>query len=175
MSFTASALVLTWIALLFMGLVISGLVRQVHQLQQALRRSVGGQISGGAVGMTPPSVHGIDMAAVKLLIFLDDECQSCARLLTQLDSSLPPGGARSNIALVYRRSVSPYAETVGTQTAGNADELFRAVGVTAIPFAASISSQGRIEEARPIGSISQLRSMLTVIGLDRLTTADRSE
>ncbi|WP_283138963.1 hypothetical protein [Rhizohabitans arisaemae] len=72
MSFTTTAVLLTWVAILLLGLVVSGLIRQVHALTGA--PSALGPAPGTAFpGFTGPA----------LLLFLDEGCPVCSEVLAE--------------------------------------------------------------------------------------------
>ncbi|MFJ2067838.1 hypothetical protein ACIOHF_02195 [Streptomyces albidoflavus] len=83
-----SALLLSWVAIALLALVVSGLVRQVHQLSR-----------GGVArvprhpGVTPgsPAPHAgelLDEGQETLLLFLSAECRTCAEVLDEADRLL---------------------------------------------------------------------------------------
>ena len=85
MSFQTSALILSWIAILLLALVVSGLVRQVHAMSSGLvqRRpeSVGLRPGSPAPGFA--RLAPVPPAAPLVLLFLDPDCGTCAEVLAE--------------------------------------------------------------------------------------------
>ncbi|MBM0256965.1 hypothetical protein [Micromonospora sp. 4G55] len=83
MSFQTSALILSWIAILLLALVVSGLVRQVHAL------STGTVGRPGSVGLRPgsPAPRFRDLAppspATLVLLFLDPAARPATNCSTR--------------------------------------------------------------------------------------------
>lgn len=167
MSFTASALVLTWVALLLLSLVVAGLVRQIHELQQAAPPGTDRRGPRGRLGAVVPPVPGIDTSAVRLLLLLDADCDACTILLDGVRSTLSPTVLRTGVALLYADEIDPRAARLGAALAGDAGGVFDAVGATALPYGVALGGDGRVAAAGPVGAVSQLMPLLSAAGLDR--------
>ena len=166
MSFTASALILTWVALLLLGLVVAGLVRQVHALQRDLPTAAARRTPQGRIGAVVPPIHGIDTARVRLLLLLDADCSACAGLLAGVRTTLSSRVVRDHIALLYADVTDPTAAEVGAPVVAGADDVFTAVGATALPYGVALDADGRVAAATPVGGVSQLLPLIAAAGLD---------
>ncbi|MEH0819987.1 MULTISPECIES: hypothetical protein [unclassified Micromonospora] len=158
MSFQTSALILSWIAILLLALVVSGLVRQVHAL------STGAAGRPGSVGLRPgsPAPRFRDLAppspATLVLLFLDPGCATCDHLLDAAAEQLP----RTDVVLrvLYRDTVPPRAAERPMSVLGEQADLFDRYDAIATPFAVVIDPTGRIRRSEPVGSGAALRHLL---------------
>lgn len=158
MSFQTSALILSWIAILLLALVVSGLVRQVHAL------STGTVGRPGSVGLRPgsPAPRFRDLApptpATLVLLFLDPGCATCDQLLDAVAEQVP----RTDVVLrvLYRDAVPPRAADLPMTVLGEQAELFDRYDAIATPFAVVIDATGRIRRSEPVGSGPALRHLL---------------
>lgn len=166
MSFTASALVLTWAALLLLSLVVAGLVRQVHELQRATPVGPDRSAPRGRVGAIVPPIAGVDLARRRLLLLLDAECDACATLLAGLSATLSPSVIDTGMALLYADEPDPDAGRLGAPVVDDAQPVFDAVGATALPYGVALDADGRVAAATPVGRVGQLLPLLAAAGLD---------
>ncbi|MEV0724739.1 hypothetical protein AB0I37_18395 [Micromonospora purpureochromogenes] len=158
MSFQTSALILSWIAILLLALVVSGLVRQVHAL------STGTVGRPGSVGLRPgsPAPRFRDLAppspATLVLLFLDPGCATCDHLLDAAAGHIE----RTDVVLrvLYRDSVPPRAADLPMTVLGEQADLFDRYDAIATPFAVVIDATGRIRRSEPVGSGVALRHLL---------------
>ncbi|MFC8617922.1 hypothetical protein ACFT9M_16115 [Micromonospora purpureochromogenes] len=158
MSFQTSALILSWIAILLLALVVSGLVRQVHAL------STGTVGRPGSVGLRPgsPAPRFRDLAppspATLVLLFLDPGCATCEQLLDAAAEHI----RRTDVVLrvLYRDSVPPRAADLPMTVLGEQADLFDRYDAIATPFAVVIDATGRIRRSEPVGSGAALRHLL---------------
>jgi hypothetical protein len=159
MSFQTSALILSWIAILLLALVVSGLVRQVHALSNgAVRRrpeSVGlrpGAPAPGFAQLAPAS------PVTLVLLFLDRGCGVCAEVLSEATGWA--GRADLTLRVLYRDSVPTQAGGLPLTVLGGQAELFERYDVVATPFATVIDPAGRVRRVEPVGSRAALRHLL---------------
>ncbi|MEU5790291.1 hypothetical protein ABZ754_21510 [Micromonospora purpureochromogenes] len=158
MSFQTSALILSWIAILLLALVVSGLVRQVHAL------STGTVGRPGSVGLRPgsPAPRFRDLAppspATLVLLFLDPGCATCDQLL----AAAAEHARRTDVVLrvLYRDTVPPRAADLPMTVLGEQADLFDRYDAIATPFAVVIDATGRIRRSEPVGSGVALRHLL---------------
>lgn len=158
MSFQTSALILSWIAILLLALVVSGLVRQVHALSNG---TVG---RPGSVGLRPgsPAPRFRDLAppspATLVLLFLDDGCATCDQLLDQAAEQVQQTDAV--LRVLYRHTVPPQVANLPMTVLGEQADLFDRYDAIATPFAVVIDVTGRIQRSEPVGSRVALRHLL---------------
>jgi hypothetical protein len=158
MSFQTSALILSWVAILLLALVVSGLVQQVHAL------------SGGAVrrpeqpGLPPGSpAPGLDRLAPDrpvplLLLFLSEDCRTCANAL---DVAAGHAG-RQDVAVraLYAGPAPASAADLPLRVHGEQADLFGRYDAIATPFAVVVDPTGRVVRSEPLGSEAALRTLL---------------
>ncbi|UED87822.1 hypothetical protein [Streptomyces profundus] len=160
MDFVTSALLVSWIAIALLALVVSGLVRQVHQLSKG-----GVARSTGHLGVTPgsPAPHADDLLAEghdTLLLFLSAECRTCGEVLAEADR-FAGGPAADSLRL---RAV--YAGAAPAHTGGavpvtdHRPDLFTAYDAIATPFAVLVGAGGRVVRSEPLGSAAALSELL---------------
>ncbi|MFG1952051.1 hypothetical protein [Micromonospora sp. NPDC048830] len=165
MSFQTSALILSWIAILLLALVVSGLVRQVHALSSgAVQRrpeSVGLRPGSPAPGLARlvPAPSAVPL----VLLFLDRECGTCAEVLAEAAGQVDP--ARLEFRVLYRDDPPAHAAGLPVTVLGGQGELFERYDVLVTPFATVVDRAGRVLRAEPLGSRAALRRLLD--GLDR--------
>jgi len=158
MSFQTSALILSWIAILLLALVVSGLVRQVHAL------STGTVGRPGSVGLRPgsPAPRFRDLAppspATLILLFLDDGCATCDQLLDEAAEQVQR--TRTVLRVLYRDTVPPQAAELPMTVLGEQADLFDRYEALATPFAVVIDETGRVRGSEPVGSRVALRHLL---------------
>jgi hypothetical protein len=159
MSFYGSALLLAWVAIVLLGLTVSGLVRQVHALSsghQPERLEV-----DLLTGTQAPTVDGLvwDRQRTNVLLFVDASCHSCAQVLPYLDTLSEEttsdtaftalfvghdGGFRTDHVRVLTRQAS----------------AFEQYQVPLTPFGVKVSSEGVLIAAAPIGSDKMLKDFV---------------
>jgi hypothetical protein len=161
MSFQTSALILSWVAILLLALVVSGLIRQVHAL------SAGGGQRPGSLGPPPGSpAPGIDLLAPDrrrpvVLLFLSENCRTCAEALDEAGRA-GPGGVPVR-ALYAGAGPAATGDQPVPIDSGQA-ELFERYDVIVTPFAVVVDRTGRVVSAEPVGSGAALRGVLDRAG-----------
>ncbi len=158
MSFQTSALILSWVAILLLALVVSGLVRQVQQLSStAVRRP---EPIGLRPGAPAPELSTLAprSAANLVLLFLQPGCGTCAELLDE-------AGRRTDrealeFRALYRGGVPPEAADLPVTAFGDRADLFERYDAIATPFAVVVDSGGRVRHSEPVGSRAALRHLL---------------
>lgn len=159
MDFVTSALLVSWVAIALLALVVSGLVRQVHQLSR------GGAVrTSGRLGVTPGSraPHSGELLAEgreTLLLFLSAECRTCADVLTEAERLAEPEEADApRVQALYADAAPTTATTV--PVIDHRPDLFTAYDAIATPFAVVVDATGRVVRSEPLGSPDALRELL---------------
>ena len=113
MSFQTSALILSWVAILLLALVVSGLVRQVQQLSSTAMRHP--EPVGLPPGAPAPAFHTLAplSTATTVLLFLQPGCGTCTELLDE--ASRHDDLDALQFRVLYREGVPPEA----AQSAGH--------------------------------------------------------
>ena len=154
MSFQTSALIVTWAALLLLALVVSGLVRQVHQLSSGGARRT--DRLGPRPGSPAPGLAGLGVRAPAVLLFLSEDCHTCAGVLEEAGRL---GFAGQVVGLYGGAGPTPPRGSGGAGQGGQAG-VFGRYGGVGTPFAVIVGRDGRIERSEPIGSPAALRALL---------------
>jgi hypothetical protein len=161
MSFQTSGLILSWIAILLLALVVSGLVRQVHAL------SGSGTLSQGSLGPRPgsraPALDRLapDRATPMVLLFLSRDCRTCAEVLEEAGSA-----GRDGVMLraLYGGEAPAGAVDSGVSVHADQAELFERYDAIVTPFAVVVDRAGRVVRSEPIGSRAAFRGLLDAVG-----------
>lgn len=136
MSFTASALLVSWVAIALLGFALAGVLARVHRLERALGGEEAVPVSIGRRLALP----GLD-AGPALALFVDPGCASCDRAAATM--------AGDHRARVVRRDDDP--------------EAFAVLDVRATPFAVVADADLRIVTALPVGSPTRLAEAIATL------------
>lgn len=159
MDFVTSALLVSWVAIALLALVVSGLVRQVHQLSRG-----GVTRAPGRLGVTPGSraPHAGEVLAEgreTLLLFLSPDCRTCAEVLTEAERlDERPSTDVPQVRVVYADAAPTTAPTI--PVFDHRPDLFTAFDAIATPFAVVVDATGRVARSEPLGSPAALRELL---------------
>ncbi|MGW1818918.1 hypothetical protein ACWCQM_35825 [Streptomyces sp. NPDC002125] len=179
MDFTTSALIASWAAIALLALVVSGLIRQVHQLSRTQPHRP------GRVGIAPgaqapgldaarPGPAGLDgllaPGRVALLLFLDADCRTCGQVLAeagawtarQADDAATPQvlGLYANSGPKGDAGSGPEGVEGAVPVRDHRPELFAAYDIPATPYAVVIDPERRIVRSEPLGSPTALLRLL---------------
>lgn len=157
MGVTTTALLLAWLAILILALAMAGLLRQLEEIRHQLPRA--GRRLGPALNQPAPSIQGLEIGEPMLLIFADQHCLTCERLLDALEAD--PDRFDLNVVALYRRDVMPNRPRILTLVGQH--EAFARFGITLTPFAVLIDALGSVVVADVVDSIE---------ALDRLVQGD---
>jgi hypothetical protein len=185
MDFTTSALIASWAAIALLALVVSGLVRQVHQLSRAQPHRPGragitlGAPAPGLGTAGPVDPAGLDGLLTPgrpaLLLFLDAGCGTCVQVLAEAgawtirqglahdqgpDQGAPAQDPLAPQVLALYAGPAPEAGDGTLPVRGGHADLFTAYDVPATPYAVAIDVEGRIARSEPLGSPTALLRLL---------------
>ncbi len=170
MDFTTSAVIASWAAIALLALVVSGLIRQVHQLSRTQPHRP------GRVGVAPgaqapgldaarPDPAGLDSILTPdraaLLLFLDADCRTCVQVLAEAGAWTVRQGddAAAPQVLGLYAGAGPQAEGA-VPVMDHRPELFTAYDIPATPYAVAVDPQRRIVRSEPLGSPTALLRLL---------------
>lgn len=154
MSFMTSALIVTWIALLLLAFVVSGLVRQVHALSAGTThrpRAVGPRAGGPAPGLEPLATE-----LPAMLLFLSPGCRTCGDVLDEAAAS----ATGMSLHALYPGPVPDRPVPPRVTVHGGQDRLFATYDAVATPFAVVVGADGRVARSGPVGSRAALGDLL---------------
>ncbi|MFI6085701.1 hypothetical protein ACIBBB_32940 [Streptomyces sp. NPDC051217] len=169
MDFTTSAVIASWAAIALLALVVSGLIRQVHQLSRTQPHRP------GRVGIAPGApAPGLDAARFDaagldglltqgragLLLFLDADCRTCGEVLAEAGVWTARQGATAPAVLGLYAGAGPQADEGPVPVRDHRPELFTAYDIPATPYAVAIDPEGRITRSEPLGSPTALLRLL---------------
>lgn len=161
LSFEQSALLLAWVAIVLLALAMSGLLRQVHALTEALQ---GGRRTavGPAAGTVVPKLAGLDGVARSLLLFVEPACPACDRALERLVTAARNGSDSVGYLVVYRGDATAVQDTAVT-TITHADRVFSDLGVTVTPTAVALDERRTVIASAPVGSPELVEQFLDYV------------
>lgn len=139
MSFTASALVVSWVAIGLLGFALAGVLARVHRLEREL---AGSRPAATPVGQPLP-LPDVEQGPL-LALFVDRDCGACERAADGVDDLVDQGRA-----VVYWRDEAP--------------EVFGAVDVPISPFAIVVDDGLRVVTAQPVGSPKRLDEAIAAL------------
>ncbi|HKF00137.1 MAG TPA: hypothetical protein VKG45_14550 [Actinomycetes bacterium] len=159
LSFEQTALVLAWAAIVLLAFAVSGLLRQVHALAEALQGRGRGP-AGPPTGTVAPAIPELDGADRSLLLFADADCPACEQALERL-AGFDTRGTGVARAVLYRGD-APERHT-GVTTIPHAGDVFGALGVTVTPSAVALDEHRRVIASGPVGSPELVEQFLAYL------------
>lgn len=169
---TTALLVLVCVLAVTVFVMFSALIEMFHQLKQVRDhlemfdkpRPV--ELAPGAIGSTPSTVGlpGIlDDAGEAVVLFLSNRCQTCFQLADSLRGALPaklwlvvlPVGGTDAAEFTNQFELRGERVLVDGEM-----QIATKLGVDSTPIAIGVST-GRIQQARSVPSVRQLRAMLS--------------
>jgi hypothetical protein len=159
MGVETSLLLLAWIAILLLAFGLSGLLRQVRALSTQVRGPEARL--GPEVGTFAPRSEALGLVPGNpaLLIFVQDVCPTCDAVLERLTAIQGDDAGDLSIMAVFRGSTNGFGST-RVKTVANQDELFDQFHIPVTPFGVLLDRDGRIAEARPLGSLALFEQLL---------------
>lgn len=171
MSLTATALLLSWVAIVLLAFALAGVLARVHRLEQRLGAGALGAPptdtasgTGPPVGSAAPAVAGvvIDDGVGAILLFADRECGSCLRVLP---SAVDAGTAAGVPVHVFWSGPAPVADDAppGVSHHPDAGAAYVAYRVNASPWLIVVGPDGRITAAGGAGSAARAAAVLAAL------------
>jgi hypothetical protein len=153
-SFELAALFVTWIAVVFLLILVANLHARLRRLEHASAASRPVPY-GHLLGRKVQDI--VDTASIsrlpRVLFFLSSNCSSCARLLSEIAS--PSWTVPS--AIVWADDSPPeQPPPERTPVLGYGPKLSDELGIRVMPFALVADADGRVVKAGPVGSLSAL-------------------
>ena len=171
MSLTATAIVLSWIAIVVLASAFAGLLARVHRLEQRLApgtgpAAAGSSGSGPEVGTNAPSVPGValDDGAGAILLFADHECGSCLRVLPTAVAAGHRAGVPVHVLWSSASAVTD-GSPPGVTHHPDAGPAFVIYGVVAAPWLVVVAPDGRVAAAGAAGSVARAAELVAVLDL----------
>jgi hypothetical protein len=155
-SLEATSILLAWVAIALLAFAMSGLLRQVQQLQAG---TLGARILGPEIGSLPRTTlaDGRSWARQTVLLFLDATCESCGQIADALDHHAH-GSADLELVAIYPGPGNGTAASV--QVLEHQQQLFTDYRIPATPFGVRVDARGIVVAAAPLGSVSALDSFV---------------
>jgi hypothetical protein len=158
MSFDTTALILTWVAITLLGFALAGIVRQVRMLAMALRSPEAA--IGPAIGYVAPEI-GLNGDSSeprpRLMLFVDEDCQSCLQLLPEFAEQA--GRTEAELIAVFAGTANGLAAGSDVRVLEHQRSTFERYRIPVTPFGVVIDSAGLVGASAPIGSSQDLRDL----------------
>lgn len=165
MSFEVTAFILTWAVLALLGLALSGVLRQLHLLQQRLPTGVA---PGPRIGGPFPDRAGATMGRDRpsLLLFASASCPPCQNVIPAF-TALSGDETWARFVLIAPDSdelslhgAGPNGVSENVEVWKNERELLSTLRISALPYGMLVDEDGRIAGATPCGSDAALREFV---------------
>ncbi len=172
-TFEQSAILLAWVAITLLAFAMSGLLRQVHALTQALegRRSL---VPGPARGMAAPEIPQLDGAKRSLLLFVDQRCSSCEDAVAMLAEGASRSSRDVAYLVLYRDDRPAVGEHAEVTTVAHASHVFDGLNVVVTPTAVALDERRRVIASTPVGSPDLLKQLVDYVSQGREETHDHN-
>lgn len=159
MSFELSAILASWVLIFLLALVVAGLVRQVHILNKTVANW--STTSGPRVGVPAPLLDNELQAkgSPAVMLFADAGCASCTKVLPDFTRLAEASAGQARFLAVFSGEAELSA-TTNLHVLTDQRELHTRFGVPATPFAVSLSEDGIVLDAAPVGSSELLRQFV---------------
>jgi len=149
--------ILIWTAVTLLGTALAGLYRAVAILSKEILPDAG--TVGPREGTLVPPVGGIPWGTRALLLMVDRSCITCGDIL----NALSDGRLVSNVGnthVLYRDAPGHTKVDSRIRVLDQQNPLFDDLEVTVTPMAIRLSSDNRVVDAMPVGSVDALEQFL---------------
>lgn len=169
MSFTGTALLLSWIAIVTLGFALAGVLQRVHRLESVMApgRSSLAATAGQAslVGGLAPEVDALDLDSTRgaVLLFADRECRTCLRVLPLATSTAAAAQVPVHVLWSGPAGASGGAAAGDAQHHPDAGAAFEAYGVGAAPWLVVIGPERRVLAAGAAGNETLAGELLSML------------
>lgn len=171
MDFVTAALIVTWVVLALLAFAMAGLLRQLRDVQLALRDRVVEQNRGTAV---PPAVRPAGAATLAIVLVADDNCPICAELAPHLPERAAATAGDVDFVVVTATPSEKWSELAGDRVRVVADrDAFLAVDPGWRPALLAVDPDGTVLVAEPVGSVDVLDKLVEHFAGARMTSAQR--
>lgn len=161
MSPTQAGLLLAWIAIVLLAFALAGVLGEVRRLKLETNSELGLQI-----GQPAPFRVGAESAARgSFVLFADDSCPSCQRILPEFLKLATVGREGIDFVVVSPHD-PPLIEGATPLTVGHRPDIVEQFRVPAFPFAVGIDGHGRVSGKLLVKGRPDLEQVLeTVVAL----------
>jgi hypothetical protein len=157
MSFETTVLLLTWVAILLLGLAVAGLLRQVHLLAKG--QAAGLPAFGPPNQLPAPALddarHAAEWPKPAVLLFADRDCSVCELVLPEYSLLAKKHSAQLEFIAVFGSSLPNGADLQmngHVKYVVNARRAFQRYRISVTPFATFVNARGYVERSGPVGS-----------------------
>lgn len=156
MSFTASALVVSWAAIGLLALAMGGLLRQVRELSRKLE-SPGMPLESDAPRVVT-ELGELELSspdAATFVLFVDANCSSCREVVPHF-ATLAASMPHVNFVTMYERDAIVGVASGSAAVLTDASVAFARLRIPMTPFVAVAGHDFEVVKAAPVGSTALL-------------------
>lgn len=163
MSFQATALTLSWVAIALLALGMSGLVRQVRLLSD---RPVESPTAPGSslVGGVAPRIAAQERSWSRptILLFVTSDCDVCEARLADLEKAAIGHDDELGFAAVYQGQPSDRLDVTSdlVEIYAGDDAAFDDYQIPITPYGVVVGTDGVVREARRVGSAGAVQELI---------------
>lgn len=171
MSFLASAVLLSWLAILLLAFAMAGLLRQVRILteERTPASTVVSPLVGTTVDSLPAGVTLGRSGSISLTLFASSECSVCKSRLRELQDAAKTLPRDVHVEAVFADDGFELSEPLLVRRQQR--ELFSHLRIPVTPYVVVLSPAGRIAHAVAVGSDSSFREVVERVEEMRDATA----
>jgi hypothetical protein len=152
-----AALVLAWIVLIVLAFAMAGLLRQLRDLQAALRRGVP---AGQAPPDRPVPIRPADGKVRSIVLLVDGHCPLCAEVAPVFADLARSGGTEVDFVVLSYAANDIADRLDGVRFLADSDAYHR-LDPGWRPAIVVVGQDGEIEAVEPAGSETAVRALLT--------------
>jgi len=166
MSFLTAVLALAWLAIIVLAFALAGVVRQLHDVKEAMRQGRGLPPRYGSAAL--PALRSMSGANRTVLLVVDDACATCRLIFPEYAAQARDIPGQEFRVLTYTESSRSWLDGAGVRVDVDPD-AFGQLDLPWRPALVLIDSDGSVLDARPVGSVQSLQR--TVDEFCKATTA----
>lgn len=154
MSFLTAVLTLAWLAIIVLAFALAGVVRQLHDIKEAMRHGRGLPPPYGSA--TLPALQSMSGANRTVLLVVDDACATCRLIFPEYAAQARHVPDQEFRVLTYAESSRSWLDGAGVRVDVDPD-AFGQLNLPWRPALVLIDSDGSVLDARPVGSVQSLQ------------------
>lgn len=154
MSFLTAVLTLAWLAIIVLAFALAGVLRQLHDIREAMRHGRGLPPRYGSAAI--PALRSTSSANRTVLLVVDDACATCRLIFPEYAAQARDIPDREFRVLTYSAGSRSWLDGAGVRVDVDPDS-FQQLDLPWRPALVLIDSDGSVLDARPVGSVQSLQ------------------
>lgn len=167
MSLTATALLLSWVAIITLGFALAGVLQRVHRVELMLtpgRATMASTDAASLIGGPAPRVPGLhlDDGRGAVLLFADRACRTCLQVLPTATSAAAAAGVPVHV--LWSGPAGPVdGADADVHHHAEAGAAYEAYGVMAAPWIVVVGPEHLIVAAGAVGNQARADDLLSTL------------